>query len=235
MMPIWAGRLGPARRRSAGDELHRAGGEQRARDDQHQRDDDDGRIAEAREGLVRRHDAGQNRHDQGAEGDEIVPHPAPDQEREDDGDERRRGSSARRSCRDRPRLFALNATVAAAFPAGRNILSDAAAAVDLQRHAGDEFGLVGGEPQRGIGDVERCRQPPERDRGAEQARFSGVSSPMKEASMPVSPATGHRQLTRMFFGASSTAIDFVAVIVQPLEALYQVRPGRGRSPPSRRW
>jgi hypothetical protein len=29
----------------------------------------------------------------------------------------------------------------------------------------------------------------------------------------------------MFFGASSTAIDLVAVIAQPLEALYQVRPG----------
>ena len=48
--------------------------------------------------------------------------------------------------------------------------------------------------------------------------------------MPVSPATGQRQLTRIFFGASSTAIDLVAVITQPLEALYQVRPGRGLRP-----
>ena len=53
---------------------------------------------------------------------------------------------------------------------------------------------------------------------------------MNFASMPVSPATGQRQLTRMFFGASSTAIDLVAVIAQPFEALYQVRPGRGRRP-----
>ena len=34
----------------------------------------------------------------------------------------------------------------------------------------------------------------------------------------------------MFFGASSTAIDLVAVIAQPFEALYQVRPGRGLKP-----
>ena len=34
----------------------------------------------------------------------------------------------------------------------------------------------------------------------------------------------------MFFGASSTAIDLVAVIAQPFEALYQVNPGRGRRP-----
>ncbi len=63
-----------------------------------------------------------------------------------------------------------------------------------------------------------------------RARFSGVSSPMNWASIPVSPATGQRQLTRMFFGASSTAIDLVAVIAQPFEALYQVSPGRGRRP-----
>ena len=37
----------------------------------------------------------------------------------------------------------------------------------------------------------------------------------------------------MFFGASSTAIDLVAVIAQPFEALYQVRPGRGRRPGGR--
>ena len=66
---------------------------------------------------------------------------------------------------------------------------------------------------------------------SDEAEFiTGVSSPMNCASMPVSPATGHRQFTRMFFGASSTAIDFVAVIAQPFEALYQVRPGRGRKP-----
>ena len=62
------------------------------------------------------------------------------------------------------------------------------------------------------------------------SRISGVSSPMKRSSIPVSPATGHRQFALMFFGASSTAMDLVAVIAQPFEALYQVSPGRGRSP-----
>jgi len=33
--------------------------------------------------------------------------------------------------------------------------SDAAAALDLERHVGDELGFVGGEPERGIDDVER--------------------------------------------------------------------------------
>ncbi len=48
--------------------------------------------------------------------------------------------------------------------------------------------------------------------------------------MPVSPITGLMALTRMFFGASSTAIDLVSVITAPFEPLYQVRPGRGRMP-----
>src|SRR4051794_15215198 len=55
------------------------------------------------------------------------------------------------------------------------------------------------------------------------SRISGVSAPMNFSSIPVSPATGQRQLTRMFRGANSTAIDFVAVIDQPFDALYQVR------------
>ena len=38
------------------------------------------------------------------------------------------------------------------------------------------------------------------------------------------------QLTRMFIGASSTAIDFDTRFTKPLEPLYQVRPGRGRTP-----
>ena len=48
--------------------------------------------------------------------------------------------------------------------------------------------------------------------------------------MPVSPITGHSALTRIFRGASSTAMLLVAVIAAPLELLYQVRPGRGRNP-----
>src|ERR1700727_1290190 len=63
------------------------------------------------------------------------------------------------------------------------------------------------------------------------ARISGVSSPMKVASSGVSPATGLIALTRMPKGASSTAMARVAVIIQPLEALYQVRLGRGLTPP----
>src|SRR3569833_1858631 len=59
------------------------------------------------------------------------------------------------------------------------------------------------------------------------ARISGVSSPMKVFSRGVSPATGLMALTRMPSGASSTAIDLVAVTIQPLLALYQLSRGRG--------
>src|SRR5688572_16859755 len=59
------------------------------------------------------------------------------------------------------------------------------------------------------------------------ARISGVSSPMKVLSSGVSPATGLIALTRMPSGASSTAIDLVAVTSQPLDALYQLSRGRG--------
>ena len=62
------------------------------------------------------------------------------------------------------------------------------------------------------------------------ARRSGVSSPMKLASSGVSPATGHRAFTRTPRGASSTAMDLVALIIHPLEALYQFRLGRGLIP-----
>src|ERR1700761_8578721 len=64
-----------------------------------------------------------------------------------------------------------------------------------------------------------------------RARTSGVSSPMKVASIGVSPATGLMAFTRTPKGASSTAIDRVAAIIQPLEALYQARFGRGLTPP----
>ena len=62
------------------------------------------------------------------------------------------------------------------------------------------------------------------------ARISGVSSPMKVFSIGVSPATGLSATTRMPNGASSTAIARVAVIAQPLLALYQHSRGRGLTP-----
>ena len=62
------------------------------------------------------------------------------------------------------------------------------------------------------------------------ARRSGVSSPMKSASIAVSPATGLMTLTRMLSGASSAAIDREVTIAAPLLPLYQVSPGRGRTP-----
>ncbi len=52
------------------------------------------------------------------------------------------------------------------------------------------------------------------------ARISGVSYPMKVFNNGVSPATGLSAFTRMPNGASSTAIALVAVIIQPLDALY---------------
>ena len=62
------------------------------------------------------------------------------------------------------------------------------------------------------------------------SRISGVSSPINVASNGVSPATGARAFTRMFDWASSAAMDLVAVMSQPLLALYQVSPGRGLKP-----
>src|SRR5678816_1703712 len=62
------------------------------------------------------------------------------------------------------------------------------------------------------------------------ARTSGVSSPMKVFSIGVSPATGLSAQARIPNGASSTAIERVAVITQPLLALYQARRGRGLTP-----
>lgn len=60
-------------------------------------------------------------------------------------------------------LLAIN-LAGKAYTAGR---LDAPAAVDLQRHAGDEFGLVGAEPERRIGDVERGGEAAERNDGFE--------------------------------------------------------------------
>ena len=38
------------------------------------------------------------------------------------------------------------------------------------------------------------------------------------------------QLTRMFSGPNSAASDLDVVITAPFEPLYQLRPGRGRTP-----
>src|SRR5439155_24050929 len=45
--------------------------------------------------------------------------------------------------------------------------SDTAAAIHLEGDAGNEFGIVGGEIERGVGDVARSRQATQRDRGLE--------------------------------------------------------------------
>ena len=51
------------------------------------------------------------------------------------------------------------------------------------------------------------------------------------ADRPVSGLnTGLMQFTRMFSGPSSAASDLLVVITAPLEPLYQLRPGRGRTP-----
>ena len=47
---------------------------------------------------------------------------------------------------------------------------------------------------------------------------------------PVAPITGQMALTRILSGPSSAAIDLVIRFTAPFEALYQVRPGRGRMP-----
>ena len=62
------------------------------------------------------------------------------------------------------------------------------------------------------------------------ARTSGVSSPMKDFSSGVSPATGFIALTRIPCVANSIAMVFVAVIIHPLDALYQFKLGRGETP-----
>ena len=53
---------------------------------------------------------------------------------------------------------------------------------------------------------------------------------MNSASIAVSPATGLMTLTRMLSLASSAAIERDVTIAAPLLPLYQVRPGRGRTP-----
>src|SRR6201746_223164 len=64
------------------------------------------------------------------------------------------------------------------------------------------------------------------------ARASGVSWPpgRKSAMRPVSPLTGFTAQTQILGGANSIAIDFVRMLAAPFEPLYQVSPGRGRTP-----
>ena len=69
-----------------------------------------------------------------------------------------------------------------------------------------------------------------RPSGTVASKASRGLAPRKEDSSGVSPATGQSALTRMLSGPSSAAIDLVMVMAAPFEALYQVRPGRGRRP-----
>src|SRR6266545_3735509 len=62
------------------------------------------------------------------------------------------------------------------------------------------------------------------------ARSSGESPPMKVGNSGVSAITGAIAQTRMPSAASSAAIDFDRRFTAPLEALYQVSPGRGLIP-----
>ena len=62
-------------------------------------------------------------------------------------------------------------------------------------------------------------------------RFSGVSGmPMNISRRPVSPITGLMTFTRILSGPSSAAIEREVTIAAPFEPLYQVSPGRGRTP-----
>ena len=62
------------------------------------------------------------------------------------------------------------------------------------------------------------------------SRISGVSWPRNDLRRGVSPATGLMAFTLIPWGANSTAILFVAVIIHPFDALYQVKFGRGEMP-----
>src|SRR6478609_5830595 len=62
-------------------------------------------------------------------------------------------------------------------------------------------------------------------------RASSTGPPANSADRPVSGLkTGFTQFTRMLSGPNSAASDLLVVITAPLEPLYQVRPGRGRTP-----
>ena len=60
--------------------------------------------------------------------------------------------------------------------------------------------------------------------------FFGVFPPIKDSNNGVTPATGAIALTLTLYGANSMAIALVAVIIQPLLALYQFNLGLGDKP-----
>jgi hypothetical protein len=108
--------------------------------------------------------------------------------------------------------------------------SDAASAIDFEAGAGDERAP---RRRRKKPPRLRCRKaatiaPEESTRRT--ARALGRILTMKSASIAVSPATGLMTLTRMLSFASSAAIDRLVTIAAPLLPLYQVSPGRGRTP-----
>src|SRR5215212_694257 len=62
-------------------------------------------------------------------------------------------------------------------------------------------------------------------------RASSTGPPANSAERPVSGLnTGLMQFTRMLSGPNSAASDLLVVITAPFEPLYQVSPGRGRTP-----
>ena len=65
---------------------------------------------------------------------------------------------------------------------------------------------------------------------AKKACFFFVLPPINDFNNGVTPATGAIALTLTLYGASSTAIALVAVIIHPLLALYQFNFGLGDNP-----
>src|SRR3954464_10792482 len=62
-------------------------------------------------------------------------------------------------------------------------------------------------------------------------RASSTGPPANSADRPVSGLnTGLMQFTRMLSGPSSAPRDLLVMIPAPFEPLYQVTPGRGRTP-----
>jgi hypothetical protein len=73
--------------------------------------------------------------------------------------------------------------------------SDTAAAVDFHGHAGDHRRFIGTEEAGGVAHILGRRKPADGIVERNLARISGVSSPMKDLSSGVSPATGLMALT----------------------------------------
>ena len=104
-------------------------------------------------------------------------------------------------------------------------------AIHRKNNSGQEFRLIRGKVNARVCNVGGARQTSQRYRGDEfRPVVRRVGKPMKASSSPVSPMTGATQFTLILSGASSTARDFETRFTAPFEALYQVRPGRGRMP-----